>query len=404
MQTTRAEAIPWRTQAAVYAAGAFNHSMGQMVIVVMPLWVLTLETSPVLVGVALGARHALGVPFSIHGGALIDRLGTRRVMLGFGLITALVPLLFPVLPWIWAVIVLQMVAGFSQNTGWNGAQAMIGQVMKGNPTHAGRLAFFLRLGHFSGPPLIGAGWDIFGPWGAFLILSLWGSCAFIAAWFLPVPPRDKEAARRPVNAGDLMPRAADYVAAFRLLAVPAVLFIILLTFLRHAGIAIQGSFFIVYLEGIGVSGTAIGTVFSLAAALGAAGTLLAGPLARRFNPVWLALISVAVGIALISLTPLFGAYVVILAAMALRGGAMGFDQPLIISILGRSLDAQSHGKGVGLRATANRLMNTVLPVIMGGVVEVAGLENAFYLIGGVAVGLVGLLALHGRRHQGFRET
>jgi len=36
--------------------------------------------------------------------------------------------------------------------GWNGAQTMIGEAMKGNPLYAGRLSFSLRIGHFAGPP------------------------------------------------------------------------------------------------------------------------------------------------------------------------------------------------------------------------------------------------------------
>ena len=82
------EQIPWRVQAAVYASGALNHSMGMMVAVIMPLWLLNMEISEFMIGVAIGARHFLPLCFSIHGGALMDRFGTRRIMLWFGLMTA----------------------------------------------------------------------------------------------------------------------------------------------------------------------------------------------------------------------------------------------------------------------------------------------------------------------------
>ena len=394
--------IPWRVQGAVYASGTFNHSMGQMVTVVMPLWVLTLEPSPLIIGVVLGSRHFLPMLLSIHGGAMMDRLGTRRVMLGFALIGMVVPLLFPILPWIWAVMILQMVAGLADTMGWAGAQTMIGQVMKGSPTHAGRLAFFLRIGHFFGPPLIGAAWDILGPWGAFVTLSLWGACGFVAAWFLPRPAAGDAQASRRVSARDLVPRLSDYLDTFRLLAIPAVLFVIMVTTLRHSGTAMQNSFYVVYLEGIGISGTAIGLLFTAAAVVGAVGALSVGRLSRIIDPAWLLLFAVIATMIFMVITPLLGVYILLLAAMALRGGVLGISQPLMISILGRSLDASSQGKGVALRTTANRVMNTLVPPVAGAIVQLAGLENSFYIIGAVAVGLMALVAVYARQHNAFR--
>lgn len=398
------EPVPWRVQSAIYASGAFNHSMGQMVTVVVPLWVLTLDPSPLTIGLAVGSRHFLPMLLSIHGGAMMDRLGTRRVMLGFALIGITVPLLFPMMPWIWAVMVLQALAGLADTMGWTGAQTMIGQVMKGDPTYAGRLSFCLRIGHFSGPPLIGAAWDFLGPWGAFGTLSLWAVCAFIASWLLPrPPPADDRGGRRRIELRDLAPRLSDYRDAFRLLAIPSVLYVILVTTLRHSGTAMQNSFYVVYLEGIGISGTAIGLLFTAAAVIGAMGALSVGRLSRLMDPVWLLLVSVIATIVFMAITPLLGVYVLLLVAMAFRGGVLGISQPLMISILGRSLDARSQGKGVGLRTTANRVMNTLLPPLAGVIIEFAGLENGFFIIGAVAVTLLGLVGVFAYRQGAFRS-
>ena len=114
--------IDWRIQGAVYACGALNHSMGMMVAVIMPLWLLQLNVSPLMIGIALGARHFLPLFLSIHGGAMMDRFGTRRIMLWFGLISATVPILFPAMPWVWAVIVLQMIVGMADTMGWSGIE------------------------------------------------------------------------------------------------------------------------------------------------------------------------------------------------------------------------------------------------------------------------------------------
>ena len=60
---------------AVYVAGISSLGLVPMASVVVPLWAIEIGTPPVLMGLALGARSLLLVFFSIHGGALIGRLG-----------------------------------------------------------------------------------------------------------------------------------------------------------------------------------------------------------------------------------------------------------------------------------------------------------------------------------------
>ncbi len=396
------EKIGWRVQAAVYGCGALNHSLSIIVNIIMPLWALALGASPLVIGIALGARHLLPMLLSIHGGAMMDRLGTRRVMLWFSLVTVIAPVLFPAMPWVWALIPLQMIAGLSETMGWTGAQTLIGQVMRGNPVYAGRLSFCVRIGHFCGPPLIGWAWDFWGPWGAFGLMSAWGLLSYIAAHFLPAPASSDAPPAR-VAARDLVPRFSDYVDAFRLLALPAVMFVILVTAIRHSGTAMQSSFYVVYLEGIGISGAQIGVLMTAAAAVGLVGTLATGWLSRKIEPVYLLVISVIGAVAFIAITPLFASYTLLLIAMGLRGGNLGVSQPLMISILGRALPPGAQGKGVGLRTTANRVTQTFLPPLAGLVVEVAGLAASFYVVGGVAVILLLVLWGHAKRHHAFRK-
>ena len=395
--------IDWRIQGAVYACGALNHSMGMMVAVVMPLWLLELNASAVMIGVALGARHFLPLFLSIHGGALMDRFGTRRIMLWFALISAIGPILFPAMPWIWAVIMLQMIVGMADTMGWSGAQAMIGQIMRGSEIYAGRLSFTLRIGHFAGPLLIGAAWDWLGPWGAFGMLSLWGGCAFIAALFLPQVTTAVKTEERAATARDLIPRVSDYLDAFRLLAIPAVLFIIMVSFVRHSSTSMQGSFYVVYLEGVGISATEIGLLFAASATVGAVGALSTGRLINYIQPAFFLILSVVGAIVFMGVTPLLGAYAFLMAMIALRGSCLGFSQVLMISILGRALNPTTQGKGVGLRTTTNRVMNTALPPVVGGIVEISGLENAFYIVGGIGTVLMGFLFIHAWRHNAFQE-
>src|SRR4051794_5429291 len=110
--------IPVRTQIALYGSGMFSDMASQ---VVVPLWVLSLHPSAVAFGTVIGARSLLPFLLSIHGGVLMDRLGARQVMLFFAAIGVCLPILFPVLPWIWAAVLLQLAVGLTTTMSWVGA-------------------------------------------------------------------------------------------------------------------------------------------------------------------------------------------------------------------------------------------------------------------------------------------
>jgi len=400
--TSETERVPWLLQGAVYGIGMFSTSMFLMSSVVVPLWVATLESSPLLVGMVLGARHFLPLLLSIHGGALMDRLGGRRVMMFFSLVGIAVPLLFPVLPWIWAVLVLQMIAGLADSMGWLGAQILIGQHMHGSPTYTSRLSFSVRFGHLTAPPAIGLVWDTLGSGWAFVGLSVWGLGVLLCAWRLPPGVRDEngEIAERPterLRLRDVLPRPTDYVDAFRLLSVPAIALVVMASMLSHTGSSVQSSFYVVYLGGIGFSGTEIGLLLSSASIAAAAGALMAGWLARLIKPYWLIMGSILTSVLAVCVTPLLGLFVLLMAAAALRGGANGVSQPMVISTVLRTAGPATQGKAAGLRGTANRTASIVAPVFMGGLAEFVGIENSFYVVGAVVTGLMALLVLHVRR-------
>ncbi|MCH8054784.1 MAG: MFS transporter [Deltaproteobacteria bacterium] len=380
--------IPLRDQLPVYAAGIFSNGAAHLATVIVPLWVLMIDPSPLMVGIALGSRHFLPVLLSIHGGALMDRLGIRRVMIAFAVVGAIVPFLFPVFPFFAAVIILQMLTGIAMAIGWIGTQAHVGVLMKGDPVYAGRVTFFNRFSTLAGPPAVGAAWDLFGPWGGFGFLGLWAIGLLVACILLPFPVRNGDV-DRPDNFSritfrDVLPRMSDYVAAFRLMTIPAIAFIVAVTILRHASNGIQTSFYVVYLESIGMSGTVIGTLIAASSILGGVGSLSAGWLARTFTSYRVLVLSISCAILMITITPLLGTFLLLLVASGLRGGFMGASQPLLISLLAQSV-GQAQGKGVGLRTTANRLAVLVTPVLMGALAEVIGIEASFYVMGGLLI-------------------
>ena len=376
--------------------------MFYMAAVVVPLWVASLESSPFLVGMVLGSRHLLPLFLSIHGGALMDRLGGRRVMVFFAIVGVIIPLLFPIMPWIWAVLVLQMIAGLADSMGWLGAQTLIGQYMRGSTIYTGRLSFTCRFGHLLAPPVIGWVWDALGSTWAFVGLSVWGFGILVCGIMLPAA--DKETAsggnttemKRPATVGvrDLLPRMADYVDAFRLLSIPAIALVVMASMLSHVGSSVHSSFYVVYLGGKGFTGTEIGLLLSASSIAAAFGALATNWLARRLKPYWLIMGTILSGVLAVAVTPLLGLFSLLVIASAVRGGANGMSQPMIISSVLRAAGSSMQGKAAGIRGTMNRVASIAAPVFMGGVAEFVGIESSFFVVGAIATMLMGALVVH----------
>ena len=406
------DAVPWRLQIAVYGIGLFSTTMFYMASVVVPLWVASLESSTFLIGMVLGSRHFLPLFLSIHGGALMDRLGGRRVMVFFAIVGMIIPLLFPIMPWIWAVLVLQMIAGLADSMGWLGAQTLIGQHMRGSTVYTGRLSFTCRFGHLLAPPVIGWVWDNLGSTAAFVGLSLWGLGILVCGLMLPAADTETassgdttqmiRAAR--VRIRDLLPRLGDYADAFRLLSLPAIALIVMASMLSHVGSSVHSSFYVVYLGGRGFTGTEIGLLLSVSSVAAAFGALATDWLARRIKPYWLVMGTILSGVLAVAVTPLLGVFSLLALASAVRGAANGMSQPMVISAVLRAVGPTMQGKAAGIRGTMNRLASIAAPVFMGGLAEFVGIESSFFVVGAIVTMLMGALLVHVLRSPDLKAT
>ena len=403
MNDTPREEIPWQTQAAIYGAGVFSFTMVLISTLIMPLLAIQLTDSAFLIGLIVGSRYFLTLILSIHGGALMDRLGTRRVMIAFAVVAVVAPVLFPlalllpVATAIPAIILLQMVAGVSDAMVWVGAQALSGHVMKGRRRYVGRMTSIVRFGAFFGPSLFGLLWDLTGIWPTFILMGVWSAIGLYCVLKIPQSPEETEIVNEaPVRLADLIPRITDYVSAFRLIAIPAVALILMVTMVRIGATGVQSSFYVVFLREVEISAAAIGFLIGFAQLIASGGSLLASPLARVVHPHWLTICAVFMTVVTISITPVlvFGAPVwvtlfLLATAIGLRGLCLGISQPMEISVLGRAIASTDQGKGAGLRTTVNRLASSVVPPLMGAIAEFVGIRDSFFVMG---AGLLIILA------------
>jgi MFS family permease len=409
--------VPASALYATYAVGFASNGVGMMLKVALPLWAITLQLSVSEIGIAVGMAGLMPFLLSIHGGVLMDRLGTRRVTMAYALATVIACPLYPALPFFAGVLALQLITGLAQTTVWVGAQSLIVRFTKGQTRLIARFSVAARLGTLLGPVIVGAIWDLADPWIAFGSIGVAGLLVLLALKKVPesdgleAAPRTAVAegaapapARERTRLRDLLPNWRDYAGAFSLLSIPAVTFIVVMTVLRNSSTGIQTSFYIVYLKDIGYLGTVIGLLVGISEGAGMAGALMAGWWEKYFKPHWVLIGFVIASIAFVSITPVLGGIFVLLAAATFgRGFAQGLTQPVIFGILARAVDARVQGTSIGLRTTSNRAASVIVPLVMGFVAEHVGLINSFYVCGGALIAITLGIALYVRRLPAFRS-
>jgi MFS family permease len=368
--------------APIYAVGLFGMGYTDFYIFLIPLYGLSLGMSAGEIGLLVGGRSLLAVFLSIHIGVLMDRFGTRRVTLFFVWSAMILAPVFPLLPWFWPLLLLQIVNGGALSFAWSGAQTLIAQLAEGEAEYIGRFSFWARIGTTAAPFLAGLAWDLGGAWPAYLIGALWGGVLTAALLRAPEAKERTAASAARVRLRDLLPSLSDYAGCLALIAIPAVATTMAIIFLRTATMGVQFSLYVVYLGGIGLTGTTIGLLFSAIEIFSGLGHLFAGRAMRFGDPQKTMLSGTVLSIALVCATPFLGGiYALLMAAQIARGWLQGVVQPMMFSVQAKAVGPYRQGAVVGLRQTMNRLAAIVIPPIMGAIADGWGATASFVILG-----------------------
>jgi MFS family permease len=386
-----------RESTAVLGVGLFTNGVWDMLSLVVPLYAVAVGLSPAEIGLIVAARSVLPALLSIHGGILMDQLGTRRVLRWMALGSAALPLLFPFSGW-FTVLVLLLMLGLASGIAMAASQTWSLQTSRGMTDLLARYSIASRIGTFIGPVVVGAAWDLFGAWVAFACVSICGAGTIALLAFGGTTSAVTEPAHPAPPLSVLVPRWQPHKEALLLVLLPAVAFVLTASFLRSASGAIQSSLYVVYLGGIGLSGTLIGLLVAVVELSGVLGSLVAARMERRMGGNRLVLACIVVSIVSITVTPLIGQFVSLLfLACIVRGIAQGLSQPLMFAILSVGVPQNRQGSSVGLRNAVIRLSSIVTPAVMGMIAEAWSIEASFYAIGAAFLIATVVLGFAGRR-------
>src|SRR6201981_3142025 len=135
----------FRSLASLYVVGPFSMGYVDFYTFLIPLYGLSVGFDASEVGMLVGARSIVAMFLSIHIGVLMDRFGTRKVTLFFVWMGMGLAPLFPLVPWFWTLLLLQLVNGAAVSFAWSGAQTLIAQLAEGDAGYIGKFRFFDQL-------------------------------------------------------------------------------------------------------------------------------------------------------------------------------------------------------------------------------------------------------------------
>ena len=363
-----------------------------MMTLIVPLWALDIGASAFWIGMAIAARALLAMIFAIQTGAVMDRLGARRVTFVLTVIAGALVMAYPLVPSIGGILGMQIIVGFLHLACWIGAQALVGRLTKGAPDMMGQFTFLTTLGNFLGPLMAGLAWQYLGAWGAFAMVSLWSAALAVTLTMVP-KSLDADAVAK-MSVRDLAPQWADYAAGFGLLRVPMIAYVIVVSAILAGVYAMRHTFLAVYLESISFSGGEIGFIVGSISLAGAMAGLTVGRLSRWIPPHWLVLAGTVLATITFCLAPLFTGFWSLLAIACATGVCSGTAFPMILSVLTRGAGTEQQGLSVGLRSTTNRTASLTVPVAMGAIVAATeSLAAGFFITGAIMVGIAGIMAL-----------
>ena len=383
-ESVRHDDSRWR-YALVCSGALFAIATEALIGFLLPLLALQQQLPPTQLGVLVAVGSVGPILFALPGGAFCDHFGDRRMMMVSAVGVALSTLAYTLFDDFYLLCLVAVVGGFFRAMSWVATQSYAMRFISAarRQRFMGHFSFVAGIGMLITP--LAAGWlsEHIDLASGFKFMACWGGSLFLVAWLLPNLHRPVNESRKLIEV-----MVASYVDALPLLARPIIVVIMSFTLLRLAAAAINSSFYPVHLNDIGTSITAMGQLFALIHVGTSIGTLIAAPLGRRFSTATVLGLSVGLSLLSIAMVPFYNTLTAIAFWTLLHGLGQGISLPQILAAIGRHTDNSERGLVLGMRSMFNRTGYLFVPVLLGVIVQRAGLQVAFMVVAGALLLLV----------------
>lgn len=342
--------------------------------------VVALGGSANLASVTLATFAVVPTLVAIPIGAFTDRLGSKRVLVQGTVLMVVGGVALTAPTGLAGLLVSQVVIGVGTLMAWVSLQATITSVGADDPpdrrnARIATFSLYLAAGQAIGPLLGGVVADAGGNRVAF------GTFTGISLLLLGLSCFSTGSAPRSASRHGVWSEAGrSFPAAGRLSRRPVIAVAVVVSFMALVALDLRNAFLPLLLGPDGLGPTEIGVILAVAAAASFASRPLFPWAVRRLRPSWL--VALVLGTSALS----SAAFVVVdgmpalLAVAVANGFALGFAQPLTLSMMADHTAPDERGLASGLRSMANRAAQLANPVAMASVAVVGGITGGFAVI------------------------
>jgi MFS transporter, DHA1 family, multidrug resistance protein len=360
------------------ASFVWNYALG-MTWLVVPLYAYSKGLSGAELGILFSVPSIAQLAINIVGGAYVDRLGGKRIMLASSALLAAGAVALPFANDFPTLFGAQLVLVLARATFWPANWSIAAELPGGRGVQAGRLNAVSNLGQIMGNGSCGFVLALAGFDATFIILAGFAVAAMLIGLRAPQGPR-KDLAGRTLFGNYLV-----------LLRMPVLLFGALCAYLSALPFSLSMSFYPLLLKHLGFGAEASGVLL----ALRAVGGIAAGLLVARFvhtgpRSPWPmiagALVAVAVGVQpLVSHWAAVGAF---LFALGVGSSVMTIYFQVTMAEV---VDPGMRGSAMALGGAGWGFSHLTTPLIMGFLADRHGIVAGFYVLGAVSLAVVGLI-------------
>jgi MFS family permease len=381
--------VPSSPLAYFLASFAWNYGLG-MTWLAVPLYAHELGLSGAQIGLLFSLPVVFQIAVNLVGGAYVDRLGGRRIMLASSLLFSLGAAMLYAADGFWSLFAGQLVLVVSRASFWPANWSLASELPGDRSVQAGRLNAITSFGQILGNGSCGFVLATAGFGTSFVVM---GAMA-LAAWGLGLgTPRTP---RKDTGGRGLF---ANYLP---LLGMPILYYAVMCAYLSALPFSLSMSFYPLLLQFFGFGEEVSGVLLALRALGGiGAGLVVAKFVATGPASPWpvIAGLSVAVAVGLMPLVTHWAAIGAFLLAVGVGSSLMTIYFQVTLAEV---VPAEMRGSAMALGGLGWGISHFSTPLIMGLLADRYGIVTGFYVLGAMALATVVFLAF--LRQWAFSHT
>lgn len=366
------------------ASFTWNYGLG-MTWLVVPLYAYFKGLSGAEIGVLFSLPSIAQLAINLIGGAYVDRLGGKRIMLASSFLLAAGAAAMPFARDFWTLFGAQTILVLARATYWPATWSIVADLPGGRGVQAGRLNATTNLGQILGNGSCGfilafGGFDM-----SFAVLAATALGSLALGTGTPQQPRKS-------------PSGQSLFGNYRvLMRMPVLYYGAVCAYLSALPFTLSMSFYPLLLKHLEFGAEASGVLLALRAVGGiGAGLLVArfvntGP-ASPWPVIAGALVAVAVG-----LQPLVSHWSTVGVFLFALGVGSGIMTIYFQVTMAEVVAPEMRGSAMALGGLGWGVSHLTTPLVMGFLADRFGIVAGFYALGGLSLGVVALIALLRRR-------